>query len=175
MVNGVTGYTASGPAVSGPFASATEVQVGPFHQLGLIFSTWPGPNCLGLGFFARFHVTFDFPNDGVYLRPVKEFSRPDFLDLSGIRIAKKSKEVRVSWVLRGGPGQRAGILVGDVILAVDGADAAHLSALDICVRLSKPGRCTLDLRSGETKKGVDLVLGSQDDEAKGMPKLKFGR
>jgi hypothetical protein len=44
------------------------------------------PSHLGLGFFRRHQVVFDFANRKLYLQPGQQFSKPDQEDMSGLHL-----------------------------------------------------------------------------------------
>ena len=49
------------------------------------------PSHLGLGFFRRHNVTFDFANRMLYLQPGQNFSMPDEEDMSGMHLLRDNE------------------------------------------------------------------------------------
>ncbi|MGH7135309.1 MAG: hypothetical protein ACREHD_06185, partial [Pirellulales bacterium] len=89
IVFGVTTYTFGDNGKSHQaFAGTTGLSLGRFSHPQLIFIRDDRLNTLGLGYLSRYRVTFDFPNDTVYLQPSRSHARDDFYDLSGMRIKK---------------------------------------------------------------------------------------
>lgn len=62
------------------------IKLGEFSLHSPLFSGAEDHNSLGLGFWSRFVVTFDFPNRRVYLRKGAGYCRPERADVSvGVR------------------------------------------------------------------------------------------
>ena len=66
-------------------------------------------NLLGLNFWSRFVVTFDFPGRKVYLRKGAGYDRPDVLDRSGLHLLKREGRVIAEIVDVGRPAAAAGV------------------------------------------------------------------
>jgi hypothetical protein len=82
-------------------------------------------NAIGLRYLSRFTVTFDFPEEALYLRKGKRYSKPDAGATSGLVLRRIDGLVVVDSVPEDSPAQKAGILAQDVILEIDGKDVAH--------------------------------------------------
>ncbi|WP_422931166.1 PDZ domain-containing protein [Singulisphaera sp. PoT] len=98
-----------------------------FHE-GLIFSDHVTSDILGMGFWKRYNVTFDFPNHVVYLQknqydPSLDDSR---VEPTGLHFKAKNGRVVVHGVDNGSPAAKAGVLAGDFLTAVDGKKAIEI-------------------------------------------------
>jgi len=68
-------------------------------------------------------------------------------------------------IVEGGPADLAGLLPGDVVIAVNGLRVDGADELIIAIRASVPGETvTLEVQDGNQTRAVDIVLGSQVDE-----------
>ena len=105
---------------------------------------------LGLGFFRRHKVTFDFPGEKLYLQPGSEFSVPDQENMSGLHLLREHGEVTVHSVDENSPAYNQGVRPGDIIVAVNSQDATSLALSAIrCVFQSQDGaEVGLDIRRG---------------------------
>ena len=62
----------------------------------------------------------------------------------------------------GGPGDRAGIRPGDIILSIDGRPMTSPDEVIVYVRAHAPGdTITLAIRRGSAERDVEIVLGQQ--------------
>lgn len=116
---------------------------------------------VGGGVLRRFTVTFDYPNQRLYLEPNAAFPRPDSYDRAGLWLNRAGAELEVKDVVAGGPAAEAGLKAGDRIVAVDGTSAAEIRLPDLRVRLrtEKPGTpVRLTVRTGEATREATVVL-----------------
>jgi len=118
------------------------------------------PSHLGLGFFRRHNVTFDYPHHRLYLCPRPDVSEPDQEDMSGLHLLRADGETRVYSVDDHSPADADGIRPDDVIAAVDGRSAAAMTMRDIRLRLqTRDGdKVALQVRRGESVFATVLVL-----------------
>jgi predicted aspartyl protease len=101
-----------------------------FEYRDLIFGE--GNWCyLGLSFLSRHIVTFDFPNNKIYLKKGKEFNKVDETDMSGLHLLRISNKTVVYSVDEGSPAQKAGIKANDVILKVGDKDANTIGIFEL--------------------------------------------
>ncbi len=97
----------------------------------------PRPNgCLGLAYWSRYAVTFDFPNNAMYLKPNSHFSRPDRDYLAaagefGIRLTRANERVLVANVFKDTIAGRLGLKPSDALLALDETDLSHARLLTV--------------------------------------------
>jgi hypothetical protein len=80
---------------------------------------------IGNRILERFKVTFDYERRQVYLEPGKRYADRDQLTRTGVLLTKRSGQVGVESVLADSPAERAGLRIGDQVLAVDGRDIAQ--------------------------------------------------
>ena len=116
---------------------------------------------IGGEILRRFVVTFDYARRIVHLVANAEAGKPFEVDRSGLWINRHAQGAVVGAVMAGSPADTAGVLVDDVIVAVDGAQASGIG-LDALRRLlanSPIGtRMAFDLRRGESQIRAALEL-----------------
>src|SRR5205814_1860517 len=85
---------------------------------------------LGYSFFKQDRVAIDYPNRTLWLDPAPASPDEHPFEYShvGIQLERDGDRVRVLGVAGGSPADRAGIVVGDTLMAV-GARAAHAEDL----------------------------------------------
>lgn len=118
----------------------------------------PGDDCcgvLGSAFFKYFESVFDLPGQRLYLRPLVAAFDEDpenTLGFSFINYAKTSRCWIVSNLLRGGPAERAGMMLDDRVVKVNGKRVARYDYDEraALLRSKKPVRLTV-LRDGSRK------------------------
>jgi S1-C subfamily serine protease len=116
---------------------------------------------IGGEILRRFVVTFDYARRIVHLVANAESGKPFEVDRSGLWINRHAQGAVVGAVMAGSPADTAGVLVDDVIVAIDGAQASGIG-LDALRRLlanSPIGtRMAFDLRRGESQIQAALEL-----------------
>jgi len=139
-----------------------RVAVGPFEYRGLIFSEAKA-NVLGTGFLSRHIVTFDFPHGRIYLKKGKGFDKPDEAGMCGVSLSRYEGRTVVSAVYKGQPAARAGIRVGDVILAIQGRDVATYGRWEIrdLLRSGHGKEITMIIQRGGRTMKVVVILERQ--------------
>lgn len=89
---------------------------------------------LGLPFFSGHIVTFDFPNDTLYLRPARNqtpWGGSQFgLGRLGFRLSRRHDGLSVCSVDPNGMAQSKGIKQGDLLLEVDGRDVRGFTPIE---------------------------------------------
>jgi hypothetical protein len=80
---------------------------------------------VGFGVMRQFAVTYDLPNDSLYLERYLNFGTPDIADRSGMWLERVSEGYTVVDVVAGGPAAQAGIKPGDVIVEFNGFPAVQ--------------------------------------------------
>jgi hypothetical protein len=133
--------------------------VAPFAHRHLYFGQSQS-NLLGLHYLSRYIVTFDFPNQRMYLRKGKRFDRVDLRDQSGLHILRIDGATVVQVVDAGSPAARAGIEPGDILLRLGDFDAEKTKMHVLRQQLSRE-RETVRLRllRGYQFREVALKLG----------------
>jgi Aspartyl protease/PDZ domain len=122
-------YTLKGIAPQ-RYMRAPDFSLGDQHYHDLIFgedAQWQGR--LGFGFLSRHLVTFDFPHSRLYLKPGKAFNRHEEWTKSGLAFDPSAKPI-VLTVDANSPAYIAGLRDGDVLVQIDGKDAASFKLSD---------------------------------------------
>lgn len=141
------------------YGSVKRLAVGRERHDGLVFSDHVSSDILGMGFWKRYNVTFDFPNHVIYLQTHQNIPSLDdpARDRSGLHLVGKDGRLVVRGVDHGSPAARAGIVPGDLLAQVDGKDTSELTIRTIRRRLGDEGQeVRLSLRRGE--QAFDAVL-----------------
>jgi predicted aspartyl protease len=149
--------TASGTHASSEFRGK-RISLGGFSVDQPIFDESPTMSLLGLGFWSRFVVTFDFPNQNMYLRKGKGYERPDLRDLSGLHLLRRDGAVVVHSVDKGSTGSLAGLQAGDKLLILGSSRADETSLFDLKTALCQPGTLKCSMRRGSEERSLTLNL-----------------
>jgi hypothetical protein len=117
-------------------------------------------SALGLCFLARYIVTFDFPNQRLYLRPGRRVAEPDRLNLSGLGTWRiRTSEVEIASVDPNSPGRAAGLKPGDRILKYDGKSVSTISLFKLRTILATEGTLIkLEVENSAGRREVTLEL-----------------
>jgi hypothetical protein len=135
-----------------------EISLAGYRHANLIFSA-SVRNILGLNYWLRYSVTFDFPRGELYLKKSRMFDEPDTQDLSGLTFNRTHGETVVVSVEKKSPAASAGILRHDVILKANGEDVESMPLLNLRRLLAAKGRnVTLVLSTRGEQREVTLVL-----------------
>jgi len=137
-----------------------RLSLGELEYKDLVFSERQNGSSLGLDFWSRHTVTFDFPNSKVYLKKGKDFHRITELDMSGLyfrRIADKTVVVRA---IPDSPAGKAGIKEGDIILDIMGKEADSYETWEIAKLLKSEDKrqIRMTIKRGNEIKKVSFLL-----------------
>jgi hypothetical protein len=117
---------------------------------------------LGLGFWSRFHVTFDFPGACVYLRKGNGFARPQSINCSGLHIHRPGHATAVAAVDMESAAARAGIKSGDILIAINGLPAERTRLFTLRQHFCQAGKClSMTLNRGGKELKMLLPLESK--------------
>jgi predicted aspartyl protease len=118
------------------------------------------PSHLGLGFFRRHNLTFDFANRMLYLEPGGEFSMPDKEDMSGLHLLRDGETTIVYSVDENGPAFADGIRANDIIESVNGLNASSLTMKVIrrALQSHDGDNVTLQVRRGNALLNFEFAL-----------------
>jgi hypothetical protein len=121
---------------------------------------------LGGELLSRFTVIYNFPKEQMFLKKNQQYKKPFHYNLSGITVKSKGSQLdvfEVTEVRIGSVAEKAGILKGDLIQAVNGASAGSLRLQNInSVLNSKPGKkIKIDLTRNGTHLKKEIVLVDQ--------------
>lgn len=114
---------------------------------------------IGGDLLRRFAVTLDYSRSRLLLNPNEALLEPDEFDMAGISVVSPQPRMfRVRQVIPESPGAEAGVRAGDVLLAIDGGDAAQMTLDEIRSRFQLPGRTyVLRLRRGREDMEVRIM------------------
>jgi len=140
-------------------ARIENLSIGSFKYHDLIFSEGDVNN-LGLNFLSRHLVTFDFPNNRIYLKKGKEFLKMDESDMSGLHLLRISNETVVHSVDKGSPAAKAGIRAKDIILKVGGknADDYEMWAIRQLLRCEDEYKITMAIKHDNDEQEISFLL-----------------
>jgi predicted aspartyl protease len=102
--------------------------------LGLnIISGEPLHGVIGYSFLKQFRVTFDYPRKQMILEPYEYYIErfPHMFDSVGFMIAYENNVPIVDHIIPGTPAEKAGIMIGDKLLEIDGIDVTSMDSLEI--------------------------------------------
>jgi hypothetical protein len=137
-----------------------RLTLGPFEYEGLLFNEDSRLSSLGLAFWSRHIVTFDFPNVKIYLKKGKEFNRIDENDMSGLFFWRTSGQTVASEVGHNSPADKAGIKVGDIMLEImdKKADSYEMWELLRLLRSGDKREIRMTIKRGDAVLKVSFVL-----------------
>jgi hypothetical protein len=132
-----------------------------YTNLHAVFIRHPEhPSRIGIGFFRRHNVTFDFPDDRLYLEPDQNFTAADTEDMSGLHLLRYGDKTVVYSVDEHSPAAAQGVVAQDVVEQVNDQPAASLSmnAIRQVLRSGNGDQVALQLRRGTNLLGIKIVL-----------------
>jgi hypothetical protein len=145
-----------------PIGRLELLTIGSFQHKGLCFRKGgvSGPGAvLGLSFWARYIVTFDFPSERAFMFKGKRHGLPDLVDGSGLDLLYRTGRLMVEAVVKGSPAAREDICRGDEILSIDGRKAAQATLFVMRKLLQGQGRkVQLVVRRGDKQREVQVTL-----------------
>jgi len=134
------------------------VTLGPFRHEHILVSEGLR-NVLGLGYWSRFVVTFDFPNKTLYLKKGKHYDRPEHCDLSGLHLLRLNGKTVVQSLEKASPAAEADLRPNDQILRIGDQKIEQLRLHTFRRMLCTPGqRVELTIRRGDKELEVSLPL-----------------
>lgn len=142
----------------GRILQGKELMLGGFAVRGPAFRECVQDNLLGLGFWSRFVVTFDFPGGAAYLRKGKNHDRPERWPAAGLRYVRRNGAVVVETVDADGPAAAAGFRKGDVLVLVGGLNANESSFFELSGAMHAAERVECVVRRGQTEHRLTLSV-----------------
>ncbi|MEX1309069.1 MAG: aspartyl protease family protein [Candidatus Sulfomarinibacteraceae bacterium] len=164
VIETVTGYGISGPAF-GALGRLGALSLGPHTLAEPIVQLCSGTSgiessrvfdgIIGADLLSRFSVCIDYSGRTMYLDPGTGMSDPFPANAGGLvfRVSKDDPgSFTVAHVVEGSPADRAGIRIGDTVVAANGRPSAALTLEDLIEAQRQTGECCVDLRrNGETR------------------------
>jgi len=153
--------TATG-AFRGQRGRLEGLSIGPFEHQGLRFSRLRY-NSLGLRYFSRYVVTFDFPDECLYLRKGAHHARPEPGATSGLTLKWDNAAPVVEALRTDGPASRAGLARYDVLVQIDGKEAARFDHFSLRELLTSEAGRRVNLRVSRAGRELDFVVVLAED------------
>jgi len=118
------------------------------------------PSHVGLGYFKRHSVVFDFANRRLYIRPGAKYGRPDQEDMSGLHLLREDGLTIVYSVDKNSPAFAQGIQANDVVESINGQRAALLSmhAIRRALMSTEGAQIDMQVRHGDQLRVVSFAL-----------------
>lgn len=115
---------------------------------------------LGNGTMQRFHVTFDYGNKRLFLKPNNSFKKPFEYDMSGIRLREdRDRPFWIEELLPGSPGLDAGLQVDDILVDVNGRAAEEMGLEELKELFKREGEeVSLIFQRGSERIKVKIKL-----------------
>jgi hypothetical protein len=173
-VEAVTGWGGGGPVRSqvtrarllklGAVEVHNPVTLLSLQRAGLLAAGSSDAGLVGAGVLKQFNVTFDYSRRQLIFERGRDYRKPDTYDRAGMWMSQSAdgEYFEVFDVVAGGPASKAGLKVGDRILAIDGTRAGRLVLPESRERLkSLPAKRAVRLlvQSGDGRRAVVLTLG----------------
>ena len=105
------------------------------------------------GILRQFNITFDYANGMLYFEKNANYGQPDVFDRSGMWIERRASGYEVIETIKDGPAARAGLVPGNVIVAIDGKpwNSLPLATLRQDLKAAPGTKVKLKLGSGQER------------------------
>lgn len=135
-----TGYNETGE-ISTSIGTIASMSIAGIQHRDLRFSSHPGaiPGLLGLAFWCRYIVTFDFPNSVIYLKKSRQFDERIGDVPSGFTLRRGFGETLVDTVEPASVAAQAGLRGAETLVSVDGVEASSAPLFALRTALRQPG------------------------------------
>lgn len=133
-----------GGEITGRIGRIDALELGSY-KIDNIIANFPDPESYSDAFFksesirrngaiggeilSRFSVIFNFPDEEVYLKKNAAFKKEFNYDMAGLIIKAKGSRLRtyeITHLRNGSPGEQAGLKEGDLIMTINGTEAAAM-------------------------------------------------
>ncbi|MEA2206371.1 MAG: hypothetical protein QOE77_3147 [Blastocatellia bacterium] len=139
--------------ISKPITLFSEDKAGAFASSELLGN-------IGAQIINKFRVFLDYNNERMILEPTSAFGEPFDRAFSGLSLQAEGKDYRtfrVSEVLENSPATDAGLQKNDIITAIDGRPASHLSLTQVNDIFERTNPYTLTVQRGESTLKIKLT------------------
>jgi hypothetical protein len=108
---------------------------------------------VGYGILRKFNITFDYANGMLYFERNANFGQPDVFDRSGMWLERAADGFAVVDVVKDGPAAKAGLVPGNVIVAVEGKSwsGLQLSAVRQDLKAAPGSKVKVKLANGQER------------------------
>jgi predicted aspartyl protease len=115
---------------------------------------------LGSEVLKRFNVTFDYPNQAMYLAPNQSFKTPFEHDMSGIELYGdlKSDHLYISRIEKDSPAAKAGLMPHDEIISINLKIIEDYSLDEVTMLLKSQDGRTILIEIGRNKQNIIKLL-----------------
>jgi len=117
---------------------------------------------VGGGILKRFIVTFDYGHQVMYLKPLPlPVADSGSFDRAGLWLNRSGTGLSIASITKGAPADQAGLMEGDLVVAVDGRAAAEIVLADLRQRLRNdpPGTVvTFTVQRGPSRHDIRVTL-----------------
>jgi len=143
----------------GPYSISSPVIGATLESAG--FENRADAGTIGGAVLRQFTLTIDYPRNRILLEPNSAYGKPTGEDLSGLWPVSDGEDfsgARARFVIPGSPAAQAGVLVGDLILAVDGVPVSELRLSGVFELLRTGAGSTRVLRIGRGGEILELPV-----------------
>jgi hypothetical protein len=138
--------------VDAPVTYLARAESGPFADPALAGN-------IGYGVLRRFAITFDYARQLLYFEKNASFGEPDAHDRAGLWLERGERGFDVVDVVADSPAHAAGVVAGDVIVAVNGKPAKSMSLSELRSQLrGAPGTKVRFTLARKGAKEAQIVL-----------------
>lgn len=120
-------------------ASVARFSIGSLEYKDVFFDQ-SNDSCLGMPFLSRHLITFDFPNQKIYLKKGRYFDKESTTHVSfegaGFSIRRKSENLFVSSVIPNSPAYKKGLRQNDIIQTIEGQNVTSYSLTELFALVS---------------------------------------
>lgn len=115
---------------------------------------------IGGDLLRRFTVILDYAAGKAYLKKGAQFSAPQLVNRTGLGVLFDGKRHNIFMVASESPAARAGVKVGEAVVALNGRPVTELKALEVWASLRQaPGtKVKLRIAGKDAEREVELVL-----------------
>ena len=108
----------------------------------------------GYGVLRQFNITFDYANATLYFEKNANYGQPDVFDRSGMWIERSAEGFEIVDVIKDGPAAKAGLVPGNVIVAIDGKPWSALPLASVRQDLKAAPGTKVKVKLGSGKESV---------------------